>query len=155
MYHGARPSNDNLAKIAKALADKIEGSNTSGISPELRALYWISDVAGLLAEHIGAEAVADAIGRLHQYAEATYRIIEDQFPAGDRAANLTVLADLGVGARLANPLLAALIEHEPDDEWREDLRSTAIDWVRRVLSVNLRIHLAEADALIQKTDGRL
>ena len=155
MYHGARPSNDNLVKIAESLADKIEGSTTSGITLELRAVYWISDVASLLAEHIGAEAVDEAIGRLHRYAEATYRIIEDQFPAEDRAANLIVLADLGVGARLANPLLTALIEQEPDDEWQEDLRSTGIDWVRRVLSANLRAHLAEVDDLIQKTDGGL
>ena len=155
MYRGARPSNDNLTTIAKVLADKIEGSNASSITLELRALYWISDVASLLAEHIGAEAVEEAIGRLHRYAEATYRIIEDQFPAEDRAANLAVLADLGVGARLANSLLTALIEQEPDDEWREDLRSTGMDWVRRVLSANLRAHLAEVDDLIQKTDGRL
>ena len=155
MYHGARPSNDNLARIAEALADRIEGSNTSSIALELRALYWISDVASLLAEHIGAETVDEAIGRLHRYAEATYRIIEDQFPGEDRAVNLTVLADLGVGARLAKPLLAALIEHEPDEEWREDLRSTGMHWVRRVLAVNLRVHLAAADDLIQKTDGRL
>ena len=155
MYHGARPFNDNLAKIAKALADNIEDSNTSGIALELRALYWISDVAGLLAEHIGAEAVDDAIGRLHRYAEATYRIIEDQFPADDRATDLAVLADLGVGARLANPLLTALIEQESDDEWREDLRSTDMGWGRRVLSANLRAHLAGVGDLIQKTDGRL
>ena len=155
MYHGARPSNDNLAKIAKALADKIEGSTTSGIVLELRALYWVSDVTGLLAEHIGAEAADDAIGRLHRYAEATHRIIEDQFHAEDRSANLTLLAELGVGARLANPLLTALTEQEPDDEWREDLRSTGMDWVRRILSANLRAHLAEVDDLVQKTDGRL
>ena len=36
MYRGARPSNDNLAKIAKVLADNIEGSTTSGIVLELR-----------------------------------------------------------------------------------------------------------------------
>ena len=153
MYHGARPSNDNLENIATALAERLEGSTTSGIALELRALYWISDVAGLLAEHMGAEAVDEAIGRLHRYAEATHRIIGDQFPAEDRAASLTVLADLGVGTRLANPLLAALIEQEPDDEWREDLRSTGINWVRRVLSANLRGHLAGVDNLVQQTDG--
>ena len=154
IYRGARPSNDNLAKIAKVLADNIKGSTTSGIVLELRALYWISDVANLLAEHIGDEAVAEAVGRLHRYAEATYRIIEDQFPAEDRAANLTVLADLGVGGRLATPLLTALIEQEPDDEWREDLQSTGMGWVRRVLSANLSVHFAEVDDLIQTTEGR-
>ena len=155
VYHGARPSHENLARIAKVLADKTEGSTTSGIMFELRALYWISDVAVLLAEHIGAEAVDDAFGRLHRYAESTFRIIEDQFPAEGRAASLTVLADLGVGARIANPLLTALIEQEPDGEWREDLRSTGMDWVRRVLSANLRAHLTEVDELTQKREGGL
>ncbi len=155
MYDGARPTNDNLARIAKVLADKIEGSTTSGIALELRALYWISDIAGLLVEHLEAKVVDEAIGRLHRYAAATYSTIEQQFPTEERAAGLTVLADLGVGAGLANPLLAALIEHEPDDEWREDLRSTGMDWVRRVLAVNSQVHQAEVDDLIEKTDGRL
>ena len=146
MYHGARPSNDNLAKMAETLADEIEGSNTADIALELRALYWVSDIAALLSEHIGDKAMDGAIGRFHRYAKATYRTIEDQFPAETRAEDLTVLADLGVGACLAEPLLSALIEQEPDDEWREDLRSTGMDWIRRVLSVNLGVHLAEVDA---------
>ena len=155
MYDGTRPSNDNLAKIAEVLADHIEGSDTVSVALELRALYWVSDVAVLLAEHVGAEAVDEAIGHLHRYAEATYRIIDEQFPAENRAAELTVLADLGVGARITKPLLAALIEQEPDDEWRDDLRATGLNWVRRVLSVNLRVHLAGEDILLQETGGRL
>ena len=152
MYHGARPSNDNLTKTAEVLADKIEGSNASDIELELRSLYWVSDVAGMLAEHIGDEAVEDAIGRLHKYAEAVYRIIEDRFPAEARAEELAVLADMGVGARNANPLLAALIEMETDDKWREDLQSTGLDWVLRILSANLHAHLAGEDDLIKKSD---
>ena len=152
MYDGARPSDDNLRKIARALADGIEGSRASDITLELRALYWISDVAGLLAEHISVEAMEDAVGRLHGYATIAYRIIEDQFPAESRAADLTVLADMGVGARVANPLLAALIEQEPDDDWREDLRPMGIDWILRVLSANLNAHLAGEDDRIKKTD---
>ena len=155
MYHGARPSNDNLAKLAETLAVKIEGSNPSDISLELRALYWISDVAGLLAEHTGVEAVDDAIGRLHRYADAAYHIIEDQFSAEDRVMNLAVLADLGVGARLAEPLLTALIDQEPDEAWREDLRSTGIGWVRRILSANLNALLAEVDDLLGKKEWHI
>ena len=155
MYHGARPFNDNLAKLAETLAVKIEGLNPSDIALELRALYWISDVAGLLDEHVGHDAVVEAIGRLHRYSEATYRLMEDQVPAEGRVENLTVLADLGVGARLAEPLLTALIDQEPDEDWREDLRSTGIGWVRRVLSANLNAHFAEVDALVEKTDGRI
>ena len=155
MYKGARPSDDNIVKIAKALADKIEGSSGTGIALELRALYWVSDVAALLAEHIGAEAVDEAIRRLRRYVEETYRVIDERFPAENRVADLTALADLGVGARIAESLLLALIEGEPDGERRKDLRSTGMDWVRRVLSVNQDVHLVEVDDLIQRTEGRL
>ena len=155
MYHGARPSNDNLEKIAEVLADHMEGSDAAGIARELRTLYWVSDVVALLAERIGAAAVDEAVGRLRRYAEEAYRIIDAQVPAEDRPEVLTVLADLGVGTRIAEPLLAALIEQEPDDEWREDLRSTGMDWIRRVLSVNQSVRLGEVDDLIEKTEGRL
>ena len=155
MYHGVRPSNDNLAQIAEVLADHIEGSNAAGIALELRALYWVSDVAALVAEHMGIEAVDEAVGRLRRYAEETYHIIDAQVPAEGRQEVLTVLADLGVNARFSESLLSALVEQEPDAEWREDLRSTGMDWVHRVLAVNLRVHLAGEDILIQETEGRL
>ena len=154
-YDGARPSNDNITKLAETLAGHIEGTDTASISLELRALYWVSDVAALLAEHIGTAAVDEVVGRLHKYAEEAYRIIDDQFPAEDRPADLTALADLGVGGRVAEPLLPALIEREPDGEWREDLRSTGLRWINRVISANMSARLAEVDHLIQKTEGRL
>ena len=155
MYRGVRPSNDNLAKIAETLASRIEGSTSAGISLELRTLYWLSDVAALLTEHIGIEAVGEAVGRLRRYAEETYRVIADRSPDEDRAEDLSVLADLGVGSRIAEPLLSALIGNEPDEDWREDLRYTGMDRVRRVLSVNLSVHIAEVDALLQEAGGGL
>ena len=155
MYKGTRPTDDNLSKTAEVIADKTEGSMTSDIALELRALYWVSDVAALLSEHIGSQAVDDAIVRLRRYAELAYRALDDQLPAETRAEDLTVVADWGVGSRLAEPLLSTLIEQEPDDEWREDLRPFGIDWIRRVLSANLGVHLVEVDYLIQKTEGRL
>lgn len=155
MYDGARPSIDNLTKLAETLADHIEGSDAAGVTLELRSLYWISDVAALLAEHIGAAAMGEVVGRLRKYSEEAYRMIYDQFPAEHRPADLAVLADLGVGARVARPLLSALIQREPDEEWREDLRSTGLRWINRIISVNTNARLAEADALVQKTEGRL
>ena len=155
MYDGARPSHDNLTKLAGTLADHTEGSDAAGIVRELRALYWISDVATLLADHIGVPAVDEIVGRLRKYSEETYLMIDDQLPAEDRPADLTVLADLGVGARVARPLLSALIEREPDGEWREDLRATGWRWINRVISVNMSARLAEEDALIEKTEGSL
>ena len=62
MYHGARPSHDKLVQIASVLAGNIKDSKASRIALQLRVLYWISDVAELLAEHMGAEAVGEAIG---------------------------------------------------------------------------------------------
>ncbi len=153
MYQGVRPSNDNLTQVATVLADGIEGSNVSDVALELRTLYWISDVAGLLAEHIGREAVEEAIERLRRYTGATYCIIEDWLPAEDRIADLTVLADLGSGARLASPLLEALIEQEPDENWREDLRPFGMDWMRRILSANLNAHLSGVDDPGEKAES--
>lgn len=155
MYNGARPSSDNLVKIAETLAGEIEGWRSADIAGELRALYWVSDVAALLSEFIGERATDECIRQLRRYAEATYRTIGDRFPAENRTEELTVLADWGVGSRNAEPLLSALIEQEPDDGWREDLRATGMDWIRRVLSVNLGVSLAEVDDLIKATEGRL
>ena len=155
MYRGARPSDDNIVKIAKVLANRIKGSSAASIALELRALYWVSDVADMLAEHIGGETVGEAIGRLHRYAEAAYRIIGEQIPAENCEETLTALADLGANARVAKGVLSALIAQETDEEWREDLRGAGAAWVHRVLSVNMSVRLAEEDALIQETEGRL
>ncbi len=155
MYDGARPSNDNLTKLAETLAEHIEGTDTASIVLELRALYWVSGVAALLAEHIGAAAVDELVGRLRKYADEAYRLIDDRFPAENRPEDLTVLADLGAGARVAGSLLSGLIEREPDEEWRKDLRPMRVDWVRRVLSVNLRIHDAEVNDMIGETNGEI
>ena len=90
---------------------------------------------------------------MHRYAEVTYRTIDDRLPVESRAEDLAVLADLGVGARLAEPLLSALIEQEPDDEWKEDLRSTGLGKIRRILSVNLSAHLAAVATQMDETEG--
>ena len=145
MYQGTRPSDDNIVKIANALAGGSETPDASAIARELRALYWISDVAALLAEHIGVEAVGAAINRLRRYAEQTYRTIDEEIAAEARISVLTVLVDLGVNCRYAEPLLSALIVKEADNEWCEDLRVTGLDWLRRVLLVNLRAHHAKED----------
>jgi len=126
MYGGARPFDDNLARLANILADNIDEANAPGTRLELLALYWISDVTELLAEYIGYESVRNLVRQLHRYAKETYHIMEDQLPAADQIADLTVVADLGVGARLAHPLLSTLIEREENDEWQEDWSTTTI-----------------------------
>ncbi len=82
-------------------------------------------------------------------------LTQHQLNGGLFRGSLTVVADWGVGSRLAEPLLTVHIEREPDDEWREDPRPFGMDWIRRILSVNLGVHLVEVDGLIQKTEGRL
>ena len=143
-------------KLAQTLAEHIEGSDAASIALELRALYWISDVAQLLAEHIGDAAVGEIIGHLRKYSEEAHRMIDERFPTEDRPADLTVLADLGVGARVAGPLLSALIEREPDEEWREDLRFTGLRWDQpHRLREHETLAWPKRDALIEKTEGRL
>ena len=155
MYHNARPSNDHLTKLAETLAQHTEDTGIASISLELRTLYWVSDIFSLLAEHIGAAASEEAAVRLHKYAEEAYHIIAGRFPPQDRTEAITALANWGAHAGVAKTLLSALIENEPDEEWREDLRSTGPHWINRVISANISAHLVEVDDLIQDTEGRL
>ena len=155
MYKGARPSDDNILKIGEQLGNRGGIPNAQVLVRDLRALYWLSDVVDLLAEHISAEAVDTALGRLRRYADEAHQIIDRQVPHEERSAALPALVEMGVNCRYAKPLLSALIDQEGDPEWREDLSATGMGWIRRVLAVNLRIHQAEVTELIQKTEGRL
>ena len=155
LYKGIRPTDENLAKTAEVMANKTGGSTTSDMALELRALYWVSDIAALLSEHIVSQAVDAAIGQLRRYAELTYLAIDDQLPVENRAEDLTILADWGIGSRLAEPLLSALIDQEPDDEWRQDLQPFGMGWISRVISANPDVHLSEVDDHIHKREGRL
>ena len=155
MYQGARPSDDNLMKIGGQLSGNGELPDAQRLVRDLRALYWISDVAALLTEHIGDAAVETSLGRLRQYADEAHQIIDRQVPDEERSAALPMLVEMGVNCRYAKSLLSALLDQESDPEWRQDLSSTGMGWIRRVLAVNLRIHQAEEAELIQKTEGRL
>ena len=155
MYQGARPSDDNLVKIGGQLSGRGELPDAQRLVRDLRALYWISDVAALLAEHISDKAVETALGRLSRYADEAHQIIDRQVPDEERTAALPMLVEMGVNCRYAKPVLSALLDQESDPEWREDLSATGMRWIRRVLEVNLRIHQSEVTELIQKTEGRL
>ena len=155
VYQNVRPSDDNLVKIGRTLAG---GDDTYGgelLVRDLRKFYWISDIAELLGEHIGAEAVEEILARLHRYAVQAYAAINNDSSAERSPANLTELASLGAKSGLARRLLAGMAKAESDDEWQEDLSAVSTDWVRRLLSANLQIDQAEVDVLIQKTDGRI
>ena len=155
MYQGARPSDDNIVKIGGQLGGRGGVPDAQTLVRDLRALYWISDVADLLAERIGDQAVATALGRLRRYAAEAHQMIDRHLPDEERSAALPGLVEMGVNCRHAKPLLSALIDQESDPEWREDLSATGMGWIRRVLAVNLRIHQAEEAELIEKTEGRL
>ena len=109
MYRGVRPSDDNIVKLGEQLGGRGRLPDTPSLVRELRALYWVSDVADLLAEHVGAEAVDAAIGRLHRYAEATHHMISRQVPDDEASNTLIALAEMGINCPHAKPLLSALI----------------------------------------------
>lgn len=155
LYHGARPSDENLARIATALASKGEPSEQCHLARELRVLYWTSDVARILERFIATEAVGEIVGQLRRYASLVYRFIDDKIVAESRSAVLADLAAFGAHSQFSEPLLTALVSGEPDDEWKVDLLAAGSDWIRRVLGVNLQVDQAEVDALIQETDGRI
>ena len=65
MYQGARPSDDNIVKIGEQLGSRGGLPDTQILVRDLRALYWLSDVVDLLAEHISAR------GGGHGYRQVT------------------------------------------------------------------------------------
>ena len=158
LYHGSRPSDDHLGRIANALAPNGDLTARNNLLRELRRLYWGSDVAEIVGGFVGPKAVDEIVGRLGRYASLMCHIIDDKIAEESRSNCLDDLATLGAYSPFAEPLLAALASRESDDEWKDDLLAAGsdwIDWTRRVLTVNLRVHQGEEDALIQETEGRL
>ena len=155
VYQNVRPSDDNLVKIGKTLASDSDPNGGELLVRDLRRFYWISDIAELLGEHLGDEAVEEILVQLRRYATQAYSSIHDESLANRSPTNLTELASGGAYSPLARHLLAELAKSEKDDEWRKDFSAASTDWVGRLLSVNLQIDQAEVDALIQKTDGRI
>ena len=155
VYSGARPSDENLTKIASALSPANELSETKRVLQELRRLYWISDVAGLLETFIGSEAVDEILVRLKTYSCQALRIIDERVSEGRRTDVAAELVSIGTHCHLAQSLLAEMASHESDGEWQEDLKAAGGDWIRRILTVNLRVHQAEENELIRESEGRL
>ena len=155
VYRGARPSDENLAKIGKALASDDDPRECELVVRDLRRLYWFSEVVGILGEYVGTAAVQDTVHRLRRYVSQVYLTIGDESISKPRPADLAELAIRGISAPLAQPLLSALVSYESDDKWKKDISAAGSNWISRVLSVNLQVHKAEVDALIQKTDGRV
>ena len=155
LYQGARPRDENLAKIATVLSSDRDPCERETVLCELRMLYWVSDIAGILGKHVGIDAVAEIASRLQEYASQVYRTIEGGSVVKFDPAALVELATRGARSPLAPPLLAELISHESDDRWREDLMAADSDWIGRVLRANFEAHRSEEDALIEKTDGQV
>ena len=155
LYHGARPSDDNLTGKAKVLTSVADPDEYNHLLPELRRLYWATDVAGILGEFIGVEAVNDVLRRLRKYGSLLYDIIGDKIDEAVRSEVLGSLATLGAHSEYSVALLGSIVPEEADSEWKEDLIAVASNWSRRVLAVNLGVHRAEVNDLIRETGGRV
>ena len=152
VYGGTRPTDEHIVEIGRALTADGDTDECNRVVRELRRLHWTSNISEILDKHIGTEVVAGIVDRLRSYAAQAYQAIDCQAVGG---AVLADLATLGARSSYAEPLLTSLTAHEYDDEWKEDLMAAGSDWMHRVLGVNLQIHQAEVDALIQETDGRI
>ena len=155
VYSGARPSDENLIRITSVLSPANELSETERVLQELRRLYWISDVAGLLEKFIGSEAVDEILVRLKTYSCLALRIIGERVSEDRRAEVSGELASIGTHCHFAQALLNEMAIHELDGEWQEDLIAAGGNWIRRILDVNLRVHQAEENELIRESKGRL
>ena len=155
LYEGARPSDGHIAGIAGALVPGNEADERVRLLRELRMLYWVSDVAEVLGGFIGTDTMDEITGRLQRYASLLYAAIDERMDAEVKPDVLGSLAAVGARSEFSGGLLSSLIPGEPDEEWQEDLRAAASNWIRRVLAVNLDVHRSEVDALISDTDGGL
>lgn len=155
IYDDARPTDENLLKIVRALTWNELPECRDQMTRDLRRLYWISDIMWMLSKYLGTDAVNDIADRLYGYTCRAYGILAEE-PFADRSAyRMAEMASRGAASELGRHLLARLSENETDEEWRLDLSASGSDWVRRVLSVNIRIDQAEDNALIGETDGSI
>ena len=155
LYWNVRPTDESLTKIASTLASKIEPSQWTQLHAELKRLYWASDVAALLENNVGTEAMRDIVRRLRQYASQLHHILDEGVVENEWRHDLVELATLGAQSRQSEPLLAALEVLESDDEWKEDLSATGSDWIGRVLRVTLDVDRKEVEDLIDETAGQI
>ena len=155
LYDGARPTDKHLIDFARALVSGAEPDECNRLLRELRRLYWVSDMSEVLGSFMGTSAMDEIIGRLHRYSVLLYTAIDEGIDAAVRPDVLGSLAAVGAHSEFSGGLMAALVPHEGDEEWQDDLNAAASDWSRRVLAVNLNVHPAEEDALIRDTDGRV
>ena len=130
LYDGARPTDDHLSAIAKAfmakaLAPDSESDERDRLLRELRLLYWVSDVVEVLGGFIGEDAMDEIIGRLHRYSALLYTTIDEKIDAVMRPDVLGSLAAVGAHSEFSGGLLDALVSHETDEEWQDDLKAAA------------------------------
>ncbi len=155
LYKGARPSDAHLREIAAALTPRDSPHGSARILRELRLLYWVSDVARVLAAHVGEEAVTELLDRLRRYALQVCHIAGGEAAGSARPAAHLDLVLRGVRSRRAPALLAALSTMEEDSAWRADLLAASGDRAGRVLEANHLLHQGEVEELIQQTGGRV
>ena len=137
------------------LAHEGDVEERNQIVRELRRLHWISDLASNLGHHVGTENVREALEHARRYASTLHGLLKNGSIIEADTKALTDLVMLGAKSSCAEPLLSALAGHESDAEWKEDILSASSDWIHRVLAVNLEVHLAEENALIESTGGQI
>ena len=153
--HGSRPLGKNLRSIAKALTKDGDPNERTLMLRKLRRLYWASDLAVALGEYIGTDAVAEIVEHLKRYAIHFYDSIEGHIEGEDRPLAPADILSLGADSQLSEPLLRALENTEPNNDWREDILAAESNWIKRLIAVNYQVHRGEVDALIQETEGGL
>ena len=155
VYGGSRPSGKNLRSIGRELAKKSDSHQRNGVVRALRRLYWTSELALVLGEYIGTDAVTEIVHHLKHCATLVHDNIVDNTEDEARPSALADILSLGADSRYSAQLLDSLASTETNNEWKEDILAAGSNWIKRVIAVNYQIHQGEVDALIQKTEGGL
>jgi len=138
-YKGQRPSSAHMQVLARALAERIPGTNEHDLLTEMNRHYTLAALCQKLASRIGWDKVMELVGALYHQAIRTQRFFEQETkPIEENYSHFILYFILGAGRSFQAPWLKYLWDTEKDREWKKDIVCVERDWVSRLFQVNLR-----------------
>ncbi len=131
---GVNPFIYNMDRLADYLAPRLPDADADALKGELRLHFALVAICGLLANHLGRDAVMDLAAALVRFVSRnlaglrTYSNLEPE----DAARRQFFILLLGARFAGAEHLLKALWRQERDPIWRADLLAASKPWRLRL-----------------------
>jgi len=138
-YKGQSLSRAHLQALARALAERMPGTNEHDLLTEMNRHYALAVLCQRLASRIGWDRVMELVGALYHQATRIQRLFEQETkPVEENYSHFILHFILGAGRSFQAPWLKYLWDTEKDPEWKKDIVCVERDWVSRLFQVNLR-----------------